>query len=120
MKLSHSVHSGWRGEVRGKQYARLSVIYHEDISASTALVICIYLHLLWCDGVRAEVETLSFLGCFREIYLNCCQRFVQEAQRLIMGKHEVPVASIPVTLLPLTKHVVNEEHPSVALTAFRH
>ena len=26
-------------------------------------------------------------------------------QKLIMGKHEVPVANVPVTLLPLTKRV---------------
>ena len=29
----------------------------------------------------------------------------EDAWRLIMGKHEVPVTSVPVTLLPVTKRV---------------
>ena len=29
----------------------------------------------------------------------------EDAQMLIMGKHEVPVASVPVTFLPITKRV---------------
>ena len=32
-------------------------------------------------------------------------RLTEEAQRLIMGNHEVPVASVAVTLLPVTKRV---------------
>ena len=39
--------------------------------------------------------------------LNLFVRFLltEEAQKLIMGKHEVPVATVPVTLLPVTKRV---------------
>ena len=39
--------------------------------------------------------------------LNRCVRFLltEEAHVLVMGKHEVPVASVPLTLLPVTKRV---------------
>ena len=39
-----------------------------------------------------------------------------------MGKHEVPVASVPVTLLPVTKRVslTNYVAAYVALITFRH
>ena len=64
---------------------------------------------------------VSFLGCFREIYLNCCQQFVQEAQRLIMGKHEIPVAKHTGNIATVNEaRVINEERRSVALIPFRH
>ena len=44
--------------------------------------------------------------------LNLFLRFLltEDAWRLFMGKHELPVASVPVTLLPVTKRVSLTNH----------